>query len=132
MKRGPNRWGWRLLRISAAVLAVMAGAAAYGFLVHARRIFPYEVVRRARHGQRETTHSPHGWHAKRAGAPSPLELVQQLTNLPYLQGYRPATPSRVIRRKDGRTCSGAVTRRRGRSTINRREIGVRSTAGIAM
>jgi hypothetical protein len=97
----PNRSRWRLLRISAAVLAVMAGGAAYGFLVHARQIFPYELVKRARHGQRETTHSPYGLHAKRApGSLSPLEMVQQLANLPYLQGYRPATPSGVIRIND--------------------------------
>ena len=38
----------------------------------------------------------------------------------------------VSRKNAGRTRSGADTRRRGISTISRREIGVRRTAGIAI
>jgi hypothetical protein len=96
----PNRSRWRLLRILAAVLAVMAGGAAYGFLVHSRHIFPFELVRRARHGQRDTKYSPHDRHAKAPANPSSLEVIQNLANLPYLQGYRPAAPGGVIRIND--------------------------------
>jgi hypothetical protein len=96
-----NRSRWYRLRMSAAILAMMVASASYGFLMHSRHIFPFELLKRARHSQGAAKHSPHDRRAKPApGNPPSLEVIQQLANLPYLQGYRPATAGGVIRVDD--------------------------------
>ena len=79
----------RLLGLFAALLLLAAGAA-WGFLMHAREVFPYAILRNAYHTLRP--HAPRQApkkpvpHAR--GAP---DSIQRLANLPYLQGYRSAS-----------------------------------------
>jgi hypothetical protein len=79
-------------------LAALAGGAAWGILVHRNHVFPYRAVRSVYRSVVPPPGGPRRWHLARpspGGATSP-EAINQLANLPYLQGYRPATASGVL------------------------------------
>jgi hypothetical protein len=95
MGKPRSRFLRRLLGLFAALLLLAAGAA-WGFLMHAREVFPYAILRNAYHTLRP--------HAPRQAPKKPVPLargapdsIQRLANLPYLQGYRSASAGKAIR-----------------------------------
>ncbi len=75
-----------------ALLAALAGAFAYGFAVHKWHLFPFRLLRAAYQKTRPVPQS-HRF-VRTPGDPSrraQREAIGNLTSLPYLQGYNPAT-----------------------------------------
>ena len=97
---GERRTG-RTLGITAAILAAMLASLVYGYLIRRNHYFPYHL---AVHTIKAIQPEPsERWHLARpdtgAGPGSP-ENIKHLANLPYLQGYRPATSGGGIRAYD--------------------------------
>ncbi|HEY6930810.1 MAG TPA: arylsulfotransferase family protein [Thermoanaerobaculia bacterium] len=84
-----------LLGLFAAVLLLAAGAA-WGFLMHAKEVFPYAILKDAYHAIRPgaARQAPKKPAHHDRGAP---DSIQRLANLPYLQGYRAASEGKAIR-----------------------------------
>jgi hypothetical protein len=107
-KRRP-RWPRGRIVLAAAVgVVLIAASGVYGFLLHAHEFFPYAILKRGYHAL-----LPHARHAMPKAKPSATrgsaapDSIQRLANLPYLQGYRPATPGAAIRVDDRtRTAKG--------------------------
>jgi hypothetical protein len=91
----------RRTQAAAIVLAVMAASATYGFLVHSHHVFPYVLLKRSFTRFQPHAHRMHRRHVKPGDddLTSP-DAIQHLANLPYLQGYRPATAGGIIRVHD--------------------------------
>jgi hypothetical protein len=87
----------------------MLGSAVYGYLMRKDHLFPYHLLK---HAQSKLEAPPTSMRWQRArpdpnAAPASPEAVHQLANLPYLQGYRPATAGGTIRVYDrARTATG--------------------------
>ena len=97
---------WKRLGLAAVILAVGLGGVGYGFLLHSRRIFPYALLKRGFHvfeRRRSNLHQRHirGTAGKAQASP---EDIRRLANIPYLQGYQPATDSGVVRIYDASAC----------------------------
>src|SRR5215471_11690431 len=90
-------WGARAVRVM-VVLLLLVSSFAYGLVVYSRHLFPYHWVRRAHRAIRSPLRSAPATHAK--SAPRSLDAIRELANLPYLEGYRPATSGGVIRAYD--------------------------------
>jgi hypothetical protein len=89
-----RRTGWIV-----AVCTAMIVSATYGFLVRDRKLFPYPQlhhIRTKRHPAQRATHGRHTRRVAEEESTSP-ESIQQLANLPYLRGYRPAAAGHAIR-----------------------------------
>ncbi len=85
-----------VLAVAAAVGAVFA----YGFLSHKLHWFPYRPLRNLSIALRPVP-QPHRWvAAKDAAHLSQREQIDTLTQLPYLQGYNPATGRQGVTRYD--------------------------------
>jgi hypothetical protein len=109
-KRSENhRTGWDRIAFVLGLLCLAAVSAIYGFFVHRNHLFPFRVARRAYEALAPAV-LPHRFHLARPGAaeaPGAPEAIERLANLPYLQGYRPATGGGVIRVNDrARTAKG--------------------------
>lgn len=106
VETGRARRFWKRLGLAAVVLAVGLGGVGYGVLIHARRMFPYALLKRGLHvfeRHRPHLHQRHVHGVAGKGQASP-EDVRRLANIPYLQGYQPATDSGVIRVYDPSAC----------------------------
>jgi arylsulfotransferase ASST len=93
---------WRRLGIAAAVIAGIGVSAGYGYLVRRDHLFPYHLVKGIQH-KFEPAPVSMRWQKARPDPGAPLaspETVHQLANIPYLQGYRPATAGGAIRAYD--------------------------------
>jgi len=93
--------GWRRFWIAAGILVAMLASLVYGYLIRRNHYFPYHLaIRTIKAFQPEPSER---WHLARpdtgAGPGSP-DHVKHLANLPYLQGYRPATSGGGIRAYD--------------------------------
>jgi hypothetical protein len=89
----------RTILTAGLALAALAGGAAWGILIHRNHVFPYRAVRSVYWSVVPPPGAPERWHLARpgpGGGTAPPETINQLANLPYLQGYRPATASGVL------------------------------------
>ncbi|HEX7252211.1 MAG TPA: arylsulfotransferase family protein [Thermoanaerobaculia bacterium] len=89
-----SRWFKPVLGTS-AVVVLLAAAGAYGFLMHAHEIFPYEILKSGYH--RLFPRAPHATKPVARHVHTAPDSIQRLANLPYLQGYRRADEGKVIR-----------------------------------
>jgi hypothetical protein len=100
---------WRRLGIAAAILFGMLGSAVYGYFMRKDHLFPYHLLKNIQHSTEAPVRSMR-WQKARpdpSALPASPESVKQLANLPYLQGYRPATAGGAIRVYDRtRTAKG--------------------------
>jgi hypothetical protein len=92
---------WRTFGIAAAILAAMLASLVYGYLIRRNHYFPYHLaIHTIKAMQPEASER---WHMARpdtAAGPGSPENIKHLANLPYLQGYRPATSSGGVRSYD--------------------------------
>jgi hypothetical protein len=94
--------------LSIAFAAALGGAAVYGFFFHRNHVFPYRIARSLYHAL-VPPGGFHRFHPARPGAAHSLaspEAIRQLANLPYLQGYRPATTAGVVVHDRNRVLEG--------------------------
>ena len=108
---GKRRPQWRRGRLvwTAGAVVLIAASGAYGFLMHAHELFPYSILKHGYHAL--LPDAPHAMPKARPAAAGHVSAapadVQRLANLPYLQGYRPATAGGAIRVNDrSRTAKG--------------------------
>lgn len=82
---------------AAGLAALFAASAAYGFLVHRNHLFPFRLARHAFQALSPAM-LPHRFHlARRGEAPGSPAAIEELSRLPYLAGYRPASGSGGVR-----------------------------------
>ncbi|HEX7252212.1 MAG TPA: arylsulfotransferase family protein [Thermoanaerobaculia bacterium] len=92
---------WRTVGIAAAVLASMLTSLVYGYLIRRNHYFPYHLaIRTIKAFQPEPSERWHFARPDTAAGPGSPENIKHLANLPYLQGYRPATSSGGVRSYD--------------------------------
>ena len=87
------------MRVSGRALAVvflMAGCATWGFFAHRDHVFPYRLLRRA-YRRLPTRRPPQRFRPSRSGDTGAPEAIEQIAQLPYLSGYRPAGGSAGVR-----------------------------------
>jgi hypothetical protein len=81
-------------------LAALAGSLAWGILIGRDHVFPYGIVRGVYQLVVPRRVGPHRWSPPGGRPPASGALstqrIDQLANLPYLQGYRPATAGGVL------------------------------------
>jgi len=106
MENHRSRLLWRFLLGALAAVLLLAAGAGWGFLMHARGVFPYATLKNAYHVLRPSAprSAPKKAVHQARGAP---DSIQRLANLPYLQGYRVASAGKAIRVYDrGRAANG--------------------------
>ena len=86
------------LGIAAAIVLAMLASLFYGYLVRRDHLFPYRIaVRTLKAIQPEPSMRWHLARPDKSSGPGSPEKIKHLANLPYLQGYRPATSGAAIR-----------------------------------